>query len=206
MTNKYIPAIGTAGFYELLAPFDALMAPGERYTLKAIRAISEYIAENEDPKADIYAANDIEAEYDADFKADSEILSLQSDKGHWLHVPVSKIKCYPILNGIPYRVLQIVLPLRPIPVDTDLTTLFSRLSDVTTSVLGFPVTPQSVEGSRTILVSSENHLAKQIERRLAMEDYTEGEVISRQNAQITVLLQRIQDLQTYIQDNIGPPP
>ncbi|HXQ36815.1 MAG TPA: hypothetical protein VN843_22575, partial [Anaerolineales bacterium] len=121
--QKYIPAVGTTGYFQLLTPFDTLISINERYTLKSVRKISDYLASNENVHEDIYIANGIESTYQDDLMNDIEILGIQSERGAWVYVPVRYVKCYPIVNGIPYRTVSIVLPMQPIPVNTDLSGL-----------------------------------------------------------------------------------
>lgn len=206
MTDKYIPPIGTSGFYNLNTPYDAAVSPGERYTLKSIRRISDYIANNEDVKTEVYVANGIESAYAADSQNDVEILNIQSERGHWLQVPVTYVKSYPNFNGIPYRALQIVIPMNPIPVDTDLSGLISQLADVVKDSQGFTVVPKVVEASRVILIDSTVHQNKQTDRALVKADSTPAAQIETLTNQLNTALDQVAALQAYLQTYMAAHP
>jgi hypothetical protein len=52
--NYVLPVVGSSGYYELAHPFDALVMDKVEYTCKAVRRISDYLANNEDVKVAIY--------------------------------------------------------------------------------------------------------------------------------------------------------
>lgn len=199
MPDKYIPAVGSSGFYDLLPPFANQVSAKERYTLQAVRRISDYVASNEDVKTTVYLANAIPSEvFDEDVVEDNEVLSIQSARGHWLHVPVRYVKCYPEVNGIPYRAVSLVAPLQPIPVDTDLTDLLSKVNELVMAKLGFTSSVQVVETTRVVLVSHNQHRNTQLDRALQKDVFTEAVQIGILNGQIDVLRARVQSLENLV--------
>lgn len=197
-SQKYIPAIGTAGYFELLTPFDVKVSTNERFTLKSVRTISEYLASNEDVFNDVYIKNGIDASYANDSKKDIEILGIQSERGAWVYVPVSYVKCYPVVNGIPYRTMSIVVPLQPIALDIDLTGLLSQINDVVASYLGFIPVSKPVETSKVVLVDSDKHAALQIDRAILKSNSTPYAVIQKLNNDIAVAVDKVHALEDYI--------
>jgi len=197
-SDKYIPSIGTRGYYQLLTPFDTLIGTNEQYTLKSVRTISDYIAANEDVKNNIYVANSISDAYQADFQNDIEILGIQSERGAWVYVPITYVECYPIVNGIPYRTASIVLPLQPIPTDIDLTNLLSQLNQVVLESLGFNVTPTVVETSKVVLVSTSADATLQTDRAVYRTITTPYSQILQLNNDLTIANDKVAALEEYI--------
>ena len=200
-SQKYIPAIGTAGYFDLLTPFNTQVATNERFTLKSVRTISDYLAGNEDVKNNVYVKNAIDADYENDLKNDTEILGIQSDRGAWVYVPITYVKCYPVVNGIPYRKISIVLPIQAIPVNTELSTVLSELSNTIASSLGFPATGIVIETSKVILVSSDAHANLQLDRAINKAILTPAAQINKLNNDLTVALAKITALEDYIVAN-----
>jgi hypothetical protein len=197
-TSKFIPAIGTKGSFQLLTPFDALVSVLEQYTLRGVRNISDWLAENQDIKTLVYTKYNIESSWNDDLQNDVEILSLQGEHGAWIYVPVTFVKCYPISDGIPYRALMICLPLQPVPVDTDLSALFAQLEEVCLGELGFNVTPVTVEASRAVLVPDSAHATIETDRAVLANQSTPWGMINTLNAQLSVALAKVAALEQYI--------
>ncbi len=200
MAVYIVPTVGSGGFFELSSPFDNLMAPGERYICKAIRKLSQYYSNNEDPKTDIYDKYRINSDiFDAHKVEDISVACLQSEKGHWLYVPVSYILKYPDPNGIPYRSVSLVVALPAIPVNTDLGYVETAIKSLIAEYMGINTAIKPVETSRVVLVSSDQHRNTQAIRnanitvtgtdrgnyKKVLQDYTQA-------------LSRIVELEQYI--------
>lgn len=204
MTLSILPVIGSSGFYELAAPFDVEVVDKIEYTCKAIRRISDYLANNEDPKASIYDAYEIdEAVYEEDLSKDTYIVSLQSRKGHWLYVPSRYILSYPSVNGIPYRSVMLGVSLPPLPVSQDLTAILSDIKDLVENSLGVSVAVRQVETSMNVLVDYSVHEATQQERNIHIEGrstlYARNVALREEN---DLLIQKVASLENYIKSNL----
>lgn len=160
-----IPTIGTSGFFQLREPFATLIDGTVRYTCQAIRRISDYVANNEQVKEDIYdkygLGDDVWLE---DMKADALILSLQGETGHWLYVPVRYNISYPNTNGIPYRSIAIGLNLPAMPANRDYADVLTALQNVIHDMLGVESKPKIIETSKVSLIDSAVHEQKKAER------------------------------------------
>jgi len=200
MSDNPIPVTGQRGYFEFLTPFDTQAGSTERFTVKSIRLISDYVNNNEDVKADVYTANGIESEYDAAVAADMEILGLQSAKGHWIYIPADYVKTYPILEGVAYQVLSLVIPLQPMPVDTDLTDLKAQLVDVITTSLGFTTTVSEVASSRTSMVSVDKDTGITATRAALKATTTKAVQIATLQDQLALALEKVSALESYIID------
>jgi len=204
MTLSILPVIGSSGFYELAAPFDVEVVDKIEYTCKAIRRISDYLANNEDPKASIYGAYEIdEAVYEEDLSKDTYIVSLQSRKGHWLYVPSRYILSYPSVNGVPYRSVMLGVSLPPLPVSQDLTAILSDIKDLVENSLGVSVAVRQVETSMNVLVDYSVHEATQQERNIHIEGrstlYARNVALREEN---DLLIQKVASLENYIKSNL----
>lgn len=203
MTNYVIPAIGSSGYFLLKAPFNVLVTEGERYTCQGIRRISEYIANNENPKETIYIKNGLtEDDFEDAKKTDMSIASLQSEKGHWLYVPCTHILSYPEVNGIPYRALAMVVSLPSLPVDTDLTSISTSIRDMISDRLGVDSSVKLVETSRVVLVTEDIHSVKSAERSLrAVDKTTDYGRAQKLKQELDNALYVISELEKFITDN-----
>lgn len=203
--DPILPTIGSSGTYELRTPLDVLMTPGERYTCQAIRKISDYLANNEDIKEDIYVTYGIETEYDTDANNDAYIVSLQSAKGHWLYIPARYIITYPIVNGIPYRSVMLGISLPSIPVTQDLSYLETEIQNIISDSLGIVPVIRQVETSRIVLISKDKHDTTQMERSmLSAERLTDRSRYMSLVQDHQLALQKIAELEQYIKDHYVP--
>ena len=155
-SNLILPTIGSQGTYTFQPPFNNMAAAGELYTCRAIRNLSDYLANNDTPYPDIYTAAGLTiSDYNSDIAADMPIVSLQSDIGHWLYVPAGYILTFPVTNGVPYRTTMIGISLPSLPVSKDIQFLIQDLSNKVTDALGVIPIIKQIETSRVVLVTSE---------------------------------------------------
>lgn len=201
--DSIVPVIGSAGFYEFSAPFNALAIDKVEYVCKAVRRISDLIANNEDPKVDIYDKNAIADTYEDDVKKDICIVSLQSRTGHWLYVPQRYILSYPSPNGVRYHSTVLTISLPPMPVDQDLKGLTNDIGDLVKSQLGVEISTNLVEASKVVLVSKEKHDATQLARRMkvATGGTLHSKVVSLTNENV-VLREKLTLLENYIKNTL----
>lgn len=203
MTDIPLPTVGASGYYELRSPLNTLVTLGERYTCQAIRRLSDYLANNEDAKTDIYVKVGIEASYDQDLNDNVYIVSLQSDKGHWLYVPASYIVSYPLTNGIPYRALMIGVSLPSIPADRDLSFLETDIANLVSDVLGVVPIMRQVETSRVVLVTKTKHDLLQAERNaLSAGRVTDRARYMKTQQDLDTALAKIAALEQYIKNHL----
>lgn len=203
MTLSILPVIGSSGYYELASPFDVEVVDKIEYTCKAIRRLSDYLANNEDPKTSIYDAYEInEAIYEADLEQDAYIVSLQSRKGHWLYVPSRYILSYPSVNGVAYRSVMLGISLPPIPVSQDLTAVLSDIKDLVEHSIGASVVVKQVETSVNVLVDYSLHENTQQERNMIIEGqatlYARNVALREEN---DLLLEKVTALENFIKAN-----
>lgn len=206
MTLPILPVVGSSGFYEFIAPFDIASINNIEYSCRAIRRISDYLANNEDVEKDVYKANNLGDDvWTEDSKNDAYIVSLQSGTGHWLYVPYSYIASYPSVNGTRYRTVMIGVSLPSMPATQDLSAVEADVKDLVENALGVSVVVKHVETSRVILVPYDVHLIQEQKRnviRATQSTYT-SKIIKLQAAN-QALEFKVKELEDFIAANITP--
>lgn len=199
MALGVIPVIGSAGFYEFQAPFDVHSALKIEYTCKAIRRISDYLANNESVQEEIYTAQGIESAWEEDSKVDSYIVSLQSATGHWLYIPSRYILSYPSVNGEQYRSMMIGISLPALPVTQDLSAIMEDVKDIVETSLGVDVVLKAVETSKVTMVNYEKHMETQTLRESKITNHaTLGAKLIKLKKENDALLQKVAQLEQFI--------
>lgn len=156
---RIIPEIGSSGYFRLKPPLDSLISTGERYTCMAIRSISDYLANNEDPLEYVYKSPLTEEIYKEHVKNKIEIVSLQSDKGHWLYVPSIYFDKYPDTNGPIYRSVSIgvSLPSLPVTESNKLEKLEKEFREIVLNTLGVESKTKIIQTSKEVHISELAH-------------------------------------------------
>ena len=198
------PSPGVAGVFKLKTPFTTL--PRERCECIAVRKLSEYIANNEDPWTDVYQPAGLEqSEYEADLARDLEIVTLITAKGYRILVPVSYVEAYPIQDGIPYRGVGIYFALPPMPVQQNLDFLATSMKEVVKSQVGVTCTSEFVETTAIQMVTVDQHLTEQTNRKVVIgTDSTFAAQVSRLQNDLLDAQGKIRQLELYIMQNLGP--
>lgn len=194
-----LPIVGSSGYYELASPFDALVTDRIEYTCKAVRRLSDYLANNEDAKSAIYDKYGIASIYEEDVVSDAYIVSLQSRTGHWLYVPYRYILSYPSPNGVRYRTVMLGVSLPALPVSQDLNAVMSDLKDMVQGALGVDVVVKMVETSKPVLVTTDKHEQTRLRRsiRVLAEGSLHTENVRLRN-EAASLRAHIAELESYI--------
>lgn len=201
MTLPVLPVVGSSGFYEFKSPFDKEVDKRIEYTCKAVRRISDYLANNEDVEKDVYEQSGIESSYQEDLENDAYIVSLQSKTGHWLYIPHRYILTYPSVNGVPYRTMMIGVALPPIPADQDLSAVKKDLKDLAEHHLGLQVAVEQVETSQIVMIPHEDHLHTEQERfARKVAHVTNAARIKRLEDDNAELRRHVQNLEEYIKN------
>lgn len=200
MNDAVMPTIGSKGTYTLKSPLEGLILPEELFTCQAIRSLSEYLANNEDPKVSIYEKYKIpEAEYDIDLANNEQIVSLQSEKGHWVIVPARYIITYPLVNGIAYRGMMIGVALPSLPANRDFSNVITDMKNLVKDTIGVDCSIKLVETSRIAMITKEKHDLLQSARDTA----TNGKLTDRSRLKSLEIehqaaLNKITELENFI--------
>ena len=205
MTLHILPVVGSKGFHEFAPPFDTHALDNAEYECKAVRRLSDILANNEDPQKDIYEKSGLtEDDYQRDLEEDAYVVSFQSSAGHWLYIPYRYILKYPSVDGVPYRSAMIVVSLPSIPVDQDLTSLKAELVDIARTSIGADVSSRQVDSSRVVLVPYELHEQTQVARNIEINGrQTQTSRIHKLQSDNMDLRNKVQELEAYIRTQLG---
>lgn len=203
MAQSIVPVVGSSGFYRFAAPFDLASVNQIEYSCKAVRKISDYLANNEEIKKDVYEAYELPDDiWEEDSALDAYIVSLQSTTGHWLYIPSRYILGYPSVNGVPYRTLMIGVSLPSIPVAQDLSSVMADMKDLVETSLGLSVVVKQVETSKVVLIPYDDHVVKQQQRAVQSAGKTtqhaRNVALRREN---DALLAKVAELEAFIKKN-----
>lgn len=206
MTLGILPVVGSSGFYELAPPFDSAAVNQVEYTCKAIRRISDYLANNEKIKEEVYDGNGLdESIWTEDSVADAYVVSLQSRTGHWVYVPVRYVLSYPSVNGVQYRSVMLGFSLPSLPVEQDISAVMAEMKDIVEDSLGVVVVAKMVETSKVVLIPHVEHATKRQERAAASAGratmYARNIALRQEN---DALLAKVAQLESYIKLNLVP--
>lgn len=158
MIQLYLPDIGATGNYTLKTPFNVLVKPQVSYTCKAIRKLSDLIADGLDPFELIYNPVDIlQSIYDQELKDDVCIISLQTGDGEWLHIPNNYIIKFPNMNGIVYRAMMLGISLGALPDTLNLDALKTAMTNLVYDNLGVTSVVKEVVISVPSIISKVDH-------------------------------------------------
>lgn len=204
MKRYIVPDVGSRGKFYLNPPLQQLPSAGEEYTCQAIRKLSDYVANNEDPLTDIYKEYELtEDDYKKDLAEDMLIASLQSDSGHWLYVPVKYIQTQPDANGVPYRTLMIGVSIGAQPVQSDFTHIEDEIRDIVIKTLGVSPVIKQVQTSKPVLIPVDKHeemVAARLHR--TQQALTDGLKYRGLQLQHQQALDTIRILEDYIRQNL----
>lgn len=194
--TQIIPAVGMVGRWTLKPPIDTYLLREVVYTCRAVRSISNYLSNNENPFKDIYTPLGLsEATYNQDLEAGVSIVSLQSDNGVWVQIPVSYIVGYPDNNGVLYQSVMVGVGLRTMPKDMDLRSYVEKLTADTFDMLG--VYPQvKVMPIDDVLMLDVDDSDNLIDERKNNIKYTQTmsmriRILEEQNTALVSLLNRL---------------
>lgn len=201
-----LPVVGSSGFYQFAAPFDLAAIDQVEYTCKAIRRISDYLANNEDVKADIYDANGLsDAVWEEDSIMDADIVSLQAQSGHWLYIPSRYVLAYPSVNGVPYRAVMIGISLPSMPLTQDFSAIKEDVKDLVDTALGVNSVVKHVETSKVVLIEHSVHETKQQERLVSSQGQTTlSAKLVKLRQENDLLLAKVAALETFIKTHHVP--
>ena len=203
--TKIIPVIGSRGVFTLRAPFNLLIVEGVEYSCQAVRKISDYIANNEDPSALVYKKYDLpDTVYDEDKAEDAYVVCLQSAKGHWLYVPYRYIETFPTGDGIQYCSYILNFSLPGMPLRQDLNPLMLELQQRIKLALGTEVKMRITQSSQISLLTKEEHEAAQLRRDLNKSGDGLLQTVVFLERQNQTLLQKLEFLENYVKTHMTP--
>lgn len=147
------PQIGMEGYWQLMAPWAALLHPTTIYRCTAVRSISELVQSQIDPFTTFYQPNGLDITvYNSDVAQDVRMVTLLGTDGHVLYVPTTYINTYPLVDGVKYVVRGLTVELSALPINTDLTALKQKISDMVKAFTGAPGTVHELALSKPTVI------------------------------------------------------
>lgn len=204
MLQQYLPDIGATGNYYLKAPYDTLVKAGVSYTCKAIRKLSSFIAEGQDPFSFYYESVGLdETTFQADVDAGVSIVSLQTDGGEWLHIPSNYITRFPNMNGIVYRAMMLGVSLGAIPDTMNLEALKTSVNNLVYDTLGItPVIKEVVISVPSIVSKTDHDLIEQARIAKTKIKMSDTGLLAKANQDLATARAKIVELENYIKTKL----
>ena len=206
MANSLLIDINASGLFKLEEPFNTLMQIDTIYTCKAVRKLSDIVAEGFDPYERYYLPYSIsEADYLLDLQADVAIVSLFSATGQWVYVPSTKIISYPSVNGITYNAIMLGVSLGALPDNVLLDALKTSIANLVTDTLGVDSIIREIVVSPPAIVPTTDHALINTARQAKINIFkSERALYLKAQADLVVARQKIASLELYIRNNRPP--
>lgn len=153
-----IPPIKSRGLFTFKPPFDKKLHREQEYTVIGIRMLLELSSRGERPYETIYKpVNITEAEFKSDLEQDVPIVVFTNTGGETFLVPANRITSQPMVNGIRYQEKVLVLSLGNLPINYDLSTVISVVTDCVYDTIGIKSNCKVLPGSSIVMYSEDEH-------------------------------------------------
>ena len=205
MKQEYLPDINSVGNFTLKAPYDVLIKNNVSYTCKAIRSLSDCVAEGLDPFGYYYESVGLsQIEYDIDLKNDVSIVSLQTKNGEWLYIPSNYIIRFPNMNGVVYRAIMLGISLGALPDTMKLDALKTSITNLVYDTIGVTSVVKEIVISIPAIVSKENHdvieTARLSKKSIIMSDTLK---LNKATQDLAAARLKITELENYIKTKLN---
>lgn len=206
LTSQYTPSLNASGFYQLAAPYAALISATLQYTCVGVISIQGAVAQGIDVLNTIYlASGDTAANYASDLANGVSIITVTSGTGSIVQFPNTAMLSVPQVTGVVYRNLVLGIALSALPDSMDITDLQSEVSALIYSKIGVKSTTfVTTVGGATIL-TTEQDTAVKAARAAAITNqsstYYQNQLLISENA---AMLAKIASLESYIKSTISP--
>ncbi len=208
LTSQYTPSLNASGFYQLAAPYSALISATLQYTCVGVISIQGAIAQGIDVLNTVYiASGDTAASYASDLKNGVSLITITSGTGNLVQFPNSAMLAVPQVNGIIYRNLVLGIALSALPDSMDTTVLQQEVSDLIYSKIGVRSTTfVTTVGAATVLTTAQDAAVSAARAAVITNPtstYYQNQLLTNEN---TALLAKVAQLEAYIKTTIPPIP
>jgi len=198
--SEFIPTYGTAGIYQLKAPFDTLMVPQVSYACTALRKLSEITGGGGNPQEQFYTPYGLtDEDFARDASTNATIVTLEAAGYDAVQVPSTFILGHPEVGGVPYTALMLTIKLGALPNSQDLSVVKQKISDDVLELLGVDAVTQLVALSLPTLLTVDQakivESARQSKIDVVITDYTKYVQAQRQ---LESAQEKIAELETFI--------
>jgi hypothetical protein len=202
---NFLPSLGLKGLYRLKSPFDTQILPTTQYVCTGVQKLSASAANGDDPFETYYQSiGATQTDYDADVAVDAYLVTITSGEGEVYTFPNTALISLPIVDGVIYRNMAMVVSLGAVMDDADLDVLSNdivqhvlRTTGISTSVYLSQIGPMTV-------VTQEQSDALEKARALKIED-SDSLILKLEKAEQDN--QKLRDLigqyEAYMKENIS---
>ena len=202
MTN-ILPAIGALGKYELKEPYNILIQPDLEYICIALRKLEEIILTGKNPQALYYTPYGVdETIYFDDLDNGVSIITLKASTGELIYFPNSYLLSFPDIGGIHYENLGLGVNLGPLPSNTDLTYLQTKVSELVHDTIGIDPVIKTLVLSGVTMLSQTTHDALTAAREAnIVEDETDRAKVIRLTSEVQMYQEKLTALENFVLEN-----
>lgn len=157
-----IPTLNKRGVFGFLEPYRALIPTTQILTVTAIRNITDFINNDEDPLNTIYIPTGLtETEFTNDVIANLSIVVFTTDGGEYIYVPENRVTTDADVTGYEYQERSLLVSLGHLPLDTDTSLTINSVSELIYDTLGVTPSIEDVKTSTAISIPESEHLTFQ---------------------------------------------
>lgn len=151
--------IGFKGKFTFKTPVSNVLDEDLEYEITSIRRITEVFVNEERPYDTVYVPLTLTKEqYNNDFVNNVNIIGIKSSRStDYFYVPESYIASTPIITGVKYVEKILAINLGKVPVDLDLGTIKTYITDLITEKTNLITTVVEIENSGIELVKDVEH-------------------------------------------------
>lgn len=156
--NYILPTIESEGYFTFMPPFNIPKYEDKKYTVIAVRNVTDMINSNESPYDGVYApAGLTEKDFLYDIERKVPIVTLMSTEQKYLYIPANRIKSLPTIAGVEYQELILAVNLGPLPVDYDIGIISNIIKDDVYAASGIQSTVEKLKSSNVKLIDELEH-------------------------------------------------
>ena len=168
---NFLPSLGLKGLYRLKSPFDTQILNTTQYECTGIKKLAASASAGEDPFGTYYQpVGATQLDYDTDIAADAYLVTITSGEGDEFTFPNTALVSLPIVDGVVYRNMTMVVSLGAIRDGDDLDSLSQdviahvlKTTGINTSVYFAQIGPMTV-------ITQDQSTALEKARALKIED------------------------------------
>ena len=188
--NSIIPSYYAAGSYTANNPFDQVVDPTKYYKVEGIRSVNEMQGENLDLYKLIFApagvaATDYQTILDDVTRQSGAILVLIASDGSRVYVPTTHLKSFPLIDGVSYERLCLIVDLGAVPPSLKDTVgdINTHISNYVQAHLGIKVDVQIGTMPTIGYVSAAQNTINETTRQYNISDTSNDVVLAAQQEQ-----------------------
>jgi hypothetical protein len=202
---NFLPSLGLKGLYRLKSPFDTQILPTTQYVCTGVQKLSASAANGDDPFETYYQSiGATQTDYDADISADAYLVTITSGEGEVFTFPNTALISLPIVDGVTYRNMAMVVSLGAVMDDADLDVLSNDIVSHVLKTTGIATSIYLSQIGPMTVVTQEQSDALERARALKIQDsdslLLKHEKSEQDNARLRALISQYEN---FMKDNIS---